>query len=36
MTEGKGRVHLRITAGDALAIRVMPVEEITIQGGTTA
>lgn len=33
LTEGKGRVHLRITAGDTQAIRVMPVEEIAIQGG---
>ena len=34
-TGGKGRVHLRITAGDTGAIRVMPVEEIPVQGGAT-
>lgn len=34
MTAGKGRVHLRINAGVADAIRVLPVEEITIQGAT--
>jgi hypothetical protein len=32
VTEGKGRVHLRITAGDTQAIRVIPVEEIAVQG----
>jgi hypothetical protein len=32
MTEGRGRVHLRINAGDTNAIRVLPVEEITVQG----
>lgn len=32
MTEGKGRVHLRINAGDTQPIRAMPVEEIAIQG----
>jgi hypothetical protein len=35
MTGGKGRVHLRINAGAADAIRVLPVEEITIQGATS-
>lgn len=34
MTEGKGRVHLRIDAGDTNAIRVIPVEEIAVQGAT--
>ena len=32
ITEGKGRAHLRITAGDTGAIRVIPVEEIAVQG----
>lgn len=32
-TGGKGRVHLRIDAGDTQAIRVIPVEEIAVQGG---
>lgn len=36
MTEGKGRVHLRINAGDTSAIRVMPIEQITVQGGAAA
>jgi hypothetical protein len=36
MTEGKGRVHLRITAGDTQAIRVIPVEEIAVQGSAAA
>lgn len=35
MTEGKGRVHLRLDAGDTNAIRVIPVEEIPVQGATT-
>lgn len=34
MTEGKGRVHLRLNAGDTNAIRVIPVEEIAVQGAS--
>lgn len=36
MTEGRGRVHLRINYGDTNAMRFMPVELVSVAGAMTA